>query len=44
MDVDTAAPDATVEHAGRRYVFCSVGCRDAFTTSPERFLSPATTP
>ena len=28
----------TVEHAGRRYSFCSRGCRGEFQQSPEQFL------
>jgi Cu+-exporting ATPase len=29
-----------VEHAGRRYVFCSVTCRDTFKNAPARYAKP----
>jgi hypothetical protein len=37
MTVDVAAPAVTARHGGRRYVFCSAGCRDAFTADPVRY-------
>jgi Cu+-exporting ATPase len=28
------------EHAGQRYVFCSVTCRDTFKNDPSRYVRP----
>jgi xanthine dehydrogenase accessory factor len=38
MDVDTAAPAATVEHDGETYYFCCHGCADSFENDPESYL------
>jgi Cu+-exporting ATPase len=40
MTVDPSKAKATVEHAGKKYYFCSVGCGEKFKTAPEKFLSP----
>jgi len=37
MRVAPNSPHAA-EHAGRRYVFCSAGCRTKFAAAPERFV------
>jgi Cu+-exporting ATPase len=44
MDVDPERPAGTWDHAGRRYYFCCLGCRDRFSADPARFLAPATSP
>ena len=41
MNVDPAKPAATVEHAGRKYFFCSTRCAERFRREPERFLLAA---
>jgi putative ABC transport system ATP-binding protein len=38
MRVDEWTAEASLEHAGRRYVFCSHRCRERFRTTPERYL------
>jgi Cu+-exporting ATPase len=43
MTVDPRKAAATVEHAGKDYYFCSVGCGAKFKATPEKFLSPSTT-
>ncbi len=40
MQVDPAKAAATAEHEGTRYYFCSRGCEQKFTASPERYLNP----
>ncbi len=39
MQVDPAKAVATAEHEGTRYYFCSRGCEQKFTESPERYLN-----
>src|SRR5205085_3507628 len=39
MNVDPTATPHHAERAGRRYFFCSVGCRDRFLAEPARYLS-----
>ncbi len=36
VDPDTAA--ATSEHKGKRYYFCSKGCKVAFDRDPEKYI------
>jgi YHS domain-containing protein len=37
MTADVAALAVTAQQGGRRYVFCSAGCRDAFTADQVRY-------
>jgi xanthine dehydrogenase accessory factor len=39
MTVTADASGRPVEHDGVTYYFCCVGCRDAFVTSPGKFVS-----
>jgi len=39
MNVEPEKAAATVEHGGKRYYFCSVGCGKRFEEAPEKFLS-----
>jgi len=41
MTVDPQKTSHVAEHRGRRYYFCSAGCRAKFVAEPERYLSPA---
>ena len=34
----TEASTHKAEHAGRRYWFCSAGCRTKFVTNPQKYL------
>jgi Cu+-exporting ATPase len=36
----TEASTHKAEHAGRRYWFCSAGCRTKFVTNPQKYLEP----
>ena len=38
MTVDPARAQATVEHAGKTYYFCSASCADRFRASPEKYM------
>jgi putative ABC transport system ATP-binding protein len=38
MRVDEWTAEATLEHTGRRYVFCSNRCLERFRAAPERYL------
>ena len=39
MTVDKAnPPGGTAEHESQVYYFCAVGCREAFTAEPAKFL------
>jgi P-type Cu+ transporter len=40
MKVDAAAAPHHYAHGGRRYHFCSAGCRTRFAAQPEKFLGP----
>ena len=44
MTVDLQAGKPSVEHDGTTYHFCSNGCREKFTTDPERYLNGAPEP
>ncbi len=37
MDVATDEAAATVDHAGRTYYFCSVGCAQEFREHPDAY-------
>jgi Cu+-exporting ATPase len=39
MKVDPAGAAGKVEHAGRTWLFCSAGCREAFSADPERYAA-----
>lgn len=39
MDVDEANPAATTEYEGQTYYFCAEGCKVAFETDPQKYLS-----
>ncbi len=41
MQVDPHTAVHSAVHSGRTYYFCSAGCRERFTASPEKYLSPA---
>ena len=38
MTIEQEDAAASVQHQGKTYYFCSVGCRDAFTKRPDEFL------
>jgi len=40
MNVDPARAKATVEHAGKTFYFCCVGCREKFSAAPAKYLAP----
>jgi Cu+-exporting ATPase len=40
MTVDPGAAKGQVEHAGKTYYFCCLGCREKFRADPERYLQP----
>ncbi len=44
MTVDAAAAAGHASYAGREYHFCSTGCRDKFTESPNDFLDQDSAP
>ena len=37
MEVKEAKAAATSEYKGKKYYFCSVGCKKAFDRDPERY-------
>src|SRR5271163_2988647 len=39
MMVDPQKAAKTVEHAGKKYYFCSVRCAERFSEEPEKFLA-----
>jgi Cu+-exporting ATPase len=41
MTVDPETAKANIEHAGKRYYFCSEGCARRFQQNPERYLTDA---
>ncbi|HZE60206.1 MAG TPA: heavy metal translocating P-type ATPase [Burkholderiales bacterium] len=44
MTVDPAKAGATVEHAGKKYLFCCKHCAAKFQAEPEKYLQPAIDP
>lgn len=38
MDVDEERATGQSEHGGRRYYFCSEGCKEEFDNRPDRFI------
>ncbi len=40
MTVEPKSAKAQVEHLGRQYYFCYVGCADKFKADPEMYLNP----
>jgi hypothetical protein len=36
----TGSPEHAVTHRGRQYRFCSAGCAESFTASPDRYAAP----
>lgn len=38
MEVDEKKAAATAIHEGKTYYFCAVGCKQAFTKSPEKYV------
>lgn len=38
MEVDENKAAATSEYEGKKYYFCSVGCKQAFDQNPEKYL------
>ncbi len=41
MELEPTQAAAMLDHGGRKYYFCSSGCRDRFARHPERFLDKA---
>lgn len=39
VEIDPVEANATVDHAGKTYHFCSEGCAEVFAENPERYLS-----
>jgi YHS domain-containing protein len=39
MNVDEKKAAATYEYKGKTYYFCAVGCKQAFTKDPEKYLN-----
>ncbi|ABK14692.1 MAG: YHS domain-containing protein [Methanothrix sp.] len=39
MEVDEGTAKFVSEYRGRRYYFCSPGCKKAFDKDPEKYLS-----
>ena len=39
MEVDEKKPAATSEYKGKKYYFCSSGCKKAFDSNPEKYLA-----
>lgn len=44
MQVDEAKSKITSEYKGKKYYFCATGCKKAFDTNPERYLSQSQPP
>src|SRR5579863_6073080 len=44
MRVDPAVGRRWAEHQGRRYFFCSAGCREKFQLDPRRYVAKASRP
>src|SRR3974390_2846101 len=42
MTVDPSRAKATLDHAGKTYYFCSVGCKEKFGADPAKYLMPNT--
>src|SRR5277367_1023774 len=40
MSVDPSRAKATHEHAGEKYYFCCVGCKEKFSGDPAKYLAP----
>jgi YHS domain-containing protein len=38
MQVDEKKAPATSEYKGKKYYFCSLGCKRAFDQNPEKYL------
>jgi len=39
MEVEESKAAATSEYKGKKYYFCSVGCKKAFDQNPEKYLA-----
>ena len=39
MEVEETKAAATSEYKGKKYYFCSVGCKRAFDKNPENYLA-----
>jgi YHS domain-containing protein len=39
MKVQEQSSSLSSEYQGRRYYFCSPGCKDSFDSDPERFVT-----
>ena len=39
MEVEESKAAATSEYQGKKYYFCSVGCKRAFDQNPEKYLA-----
>lgn len=40
MMVDEAKATATAEYKGKKYYFCSVGCKETFLKNSEKYITP----
>jgi YHS domain-containing protein len=38
MEVDEKKAAATYEYKGKTYYFCAVGCKEKFSTNPEKYI------
>jgi YHS domain-containing protein len=38
MQVDEKKAPATSEYEGKKYYFCSIGCKKAFDQNPEKYI------
>ena len=38
MQVDEKKPPATSEYEGKKYYFCSMGCKKAFGQNPKKYI------
>lgn len=39
MEIESESAAATVEHDGKTYYFCSMGCKTKFEREPARYTS-----
>src|SRR4029077_4684986 len=42
MKVDPSRAKATHEHSGKTYYFCCAGCKEKFSATPAKYLTPKT--
>jgi len=39
MEFDKDTASGTIEHKGKTYYFCSLGCRDKFVKEPDKYAA-----